>query len=200
MNTLDCHSILEIKAEEADFYELSALITSIRERLHSFGNKQEHVRLHSLEISERLTIPLQNLDNLYTMLFTENEKDISAAQRKYLNICEKLVAHFYCYIHHFIDLNEGESSNNAVGDTSENAKKLNYEFYFYAAYELRTPASMLKGYSEPPILAFMEVNSSPFVPENQDKFEKISYWVEELWKFINDLPTIWRAYKPEDAA
>ena len=200
MNTLDCRSIIEIKAQDVDFYELSALVKVAREHLDSFRNKQGFVRLHQFEISERLTIPLQNLDDLYTMLFTENEKALSEAQRKYLNICERLVAHCYCYIHHFIDLNDSESRNLAGVDISENTHKLNYEFYYNASYELRTPASALKGYSEPQILTFMGANSSPFVPENQDKFDKISYWVEELWKFINDLPNIWRAYKPEDTA
>ena len=192
MNTLDCRSIIEIKAEDADFHELSVLVKVVREDINSFRNKQGHGRLHSFEISERLTIPLQNLDDLYTMLFTENETVLSEEQRKYLNICEKLLAHCYCYIHHFIELNDTESRNNA--------QKLNYEFYYNAAYELRTPASALKGYSEPQILTFMGANSSPFVPESQAKFDKISYWVEELWKFINDLPNIWRVYKPEDAA
>ena len=200
MNTLDCRSIIEIKAQDADFYELSALVKLTRELLDSFRNQQGHGRLYPFEISERLTIPLQNLDDLYTMLFTENEHALSEAQRKYLNICEKLVAHCFCYIHHFIELNDSESSNNAVVDISENAQKLNYEFYYNAASELRTPASALKGYSEPRILTFMGANSSPFVPESQDKFDKISYWVEELWKFINELPNIWKAYKPEDAA
>ena len=200
MNTHDCHSIIEMRAQDTDFYELSALVKGIREHLTSFRDKQEHVGLQSFEISERLTIPLQNLDDLYTMLFTENEKALSEAQRKYLNICEKLVAGCYCYIHHFLDLNNSGSRNPAGADISENVRKLNYEFYYNASYELRTPASALKGYSEPHMLTFMEANSSPFVPENQDKFDKISYWVEELWKFINDLPNIWIAYKPGDTA
>ena len=199
MNT-DCRSIIESKARDADFYELSALIKITREHLDSFRKKQGHGRLRSFEISERLTIPLQNLDDLYTMLFTENEKALSEAQRKYLNICEKLVAHCYCYIHHFMELHDSESRNTALVDINENAQKLNYEFYLNAAYELRTPASLLKGYSQTQSLTFMGVDSPPFVPENQDKFDKFSYWAEELWKFINDLPNIWKAYKPEDAA
>ena len=200
MNIFDCRSILESKAQDADFYELSALIKVVREDLDAFRNNQAHGRLDLFEISERLTIPLQNLDDLYTMLFTENQTVLSEAQRKYLNICEKLLAHCYCYIHHFIDLIDSESRNPARVDISQNTQNLNYEFYYNAAYELRTPASALKGYSEPQILTFMGANSSPFVPESQDKFDKISYWVEELWKFINDLPNIWKAYKPEDAA
>jgi len=200
MNTLDCRSIIEINAQDVDFKKLRALVKVVREHLDSFRNKQGQVRLHSFEISERLTSPLQNLDDLYTMLFTENEKALSEAQRKYLNICEKLVAHCFCYIDHFIDLGDSESRNQAGVNISENDQKLNYEFYYNASYELRTPVSALKGYSEPQILTFMGAHSSPFVPENQDKFDKISYWVEELWKFINDLPNIWRAYQPEDAA
>ena len=200
MNNLDCHSIIGIKAEEIDFSELSALVKVLREHLESFRNQQRFLRLSSLEISERLTIPLQNLDELYTMLFTENEKVLNKAQIKYLKICKQLVAHCYCFIHHFIEPNNNESRNIDENNISENAKKMNYEFYLYAAYELRTPASALKGYSETKILGSMGIDVHPFFPENQEQFDKISYWVEELWKFINDLPDVWRAYEPEDAA
>ena len=84
MDTFDCNSLHEIRAEDTDFYELSALVKAIREELDSLRDKQGQVILHSSEISERLITPLQNLDDLYTMLFKENEKDLSEAQRKYL--------------------------------------------------------------------------------------------------------------------
>ena len=200
MDNIDCHSLHEIRAEDTDFYELSGLVKAIREQLDSLRDKQGQVRLHSFEISERLITPLQNLDDLYTMLFKENERDLSEAQRKYLVICEKLLASCYCFIQYFVELNKNKSKNNVKVDTNKYARKLAYEFYYNASYELRTPCSGLKGYAEPRILTFMGANSSPFVPENQEQFDKISYWVEELWKFINDLPDIWRAYDPEDAA
>jgi len=200
MNTLDCRSIIGLKVENVDFYELCSLVGVIRERLDAFRKQQSLARLSELEISERLITPLQNLDELYTTLFTENEKALSEAQRKYLKICEQLVAHCYCYILHFIEPDSSESRHTALDDIRENAQNLNYEFYYYAAYELRTPASALKGYSEATILRFMGVDVPPFLPENQEQFDKIIFWVEEFWKFINDLPDIWRAYKPEDAA
>jgi len=191
MDTIDCRSILKHQAQDADFYQLSALVKAVRVHLNSFNNKQGRVTLHTFEISDRLTTPLHNLDDLYTMLFKETERDVSEAHRKYLTICEKLVAYCYCYIHHFVELNDHQHRNNAILGTNEHAKKLAYEFYYNAAYELRTPCSALKGYSQPQILTFMGVDSPPFVPENQDKFDKISYWTDELWKFMDDLPGLW---------
>ena len=199
MDTLDCNSFHEIRAEDIDFYELSALVKAIRGQLDSLRDKQGQVRLYSFEISERLITPLQNLDDLYTMLFKENERDLSEAQRKYLVSCEKLLASCYCFVRYFVESNDNKSQNDVKDDSSKFANKLAYEFYYNASYELRTPCSGLKGYSEHRVLTFMGANSSPFVPENQEKFDKISYWVEELWKFINDLPDLWRAYTPEDA-
>ena len=197
MNNLDCRSIVGLKVQDIDFYELSALVKGIRGHLDTFRKEQSSARLSPLEISERLITPLQNLDELYTALFTENEKTLSEAQRKYLKICEQLVAHCYCYIHKFTEPNP---ENIAIYEISENSQNLNYKFYYYAAYELRTPASALKGYSEATIFRIMEIDVPPFIPENQEQFDKINFWVEEFWKFINDLPDIWRAYKPEDAA
>ena len=197
MNNLDCRSIVGMKPQDIDFYELSALVKGIREHIDIIRKEQSSARLSPLEISERLITPLQNLDELYTVLFTENEKALSEAQRKYLKICEQLVAHCYCYIYKFTELNPKDT---AIYEISENAQNLNYKFYYYAAYELRTPASALKGYSETTILRSMKVDIPPFIPENQEQFDKIKFWVEEFWKFINDLPDIWKAYKPEDAA
>ena len=197
MNNLDCRSIVGSKAEDIDFYELSALVQGIREHIDIFRKEQSSARLSPLEISERLITPLQNLDELYTTLFTKNEKALSEAQRKYLKICEQLVAHCYCYIHKFT---EPTPETIAIYEISENAQNLSYKFYYYAAYELRTPASALKGYSEATILRFMGIDVPPFLPENQEQFDKINFWVEEFWKFINDLPDIWKAYKPENAA
>jgi hypothetical protein len=45
----------------------------------------------------------------------------------------------------------------------------------------------------------MGIDVPPFLPENQEQFDKINFWVEEFWKFINDLPDIWKAYQPENA-
>lgn len=196
MNKLDCHSIVGLKAQDIDFYELSALVKDIRAHLDIFRKEQSSTRLPPLEISERLITPLQNLDELYTTLFTENEKALSEAQGKYLKICEQLVAHCYCYIHKFTKLTP---ENIVIYEISENAQNLSYKFYYYAAYELRTPASALKGYSEATILRFMGIDVPPFLPENQEQFDKINFWVEEFLKFINDLPDIWKAYQPENA-
>jgi hypothetical protein len=197
VNKLDSYSIVGLKAQDIDFYELSTLVKDIRAHLDIFRKEQSSARLPPLEISERLITPLQNLDELYTTLFTENEKALNEAQRKYLKICEQLVAHCYCYIHKFT---EPTPENIAIYEISENAQNLNYKFYYYAAYELRTPASGLKGYSEATILRFMGIDVPPFLPENQEQFDKINFWVEEFLKFINNLPDIWKAYQPENAA
>jgi hypothetical protein len=189
MNNIDCRSIRD--NQDVDFSQLSTVVRHVREYLNSFKTKQGHIEINSFEVSQQLVTPLQNLDDLFTMLFKETERDLSEAQRKYLTICEKLVAMCYCYLHHFIELHDGKSRSEAIVSTSEHAKKLAYEFYYNAAYELRTPCSALKGYSQPQILTLMGVNSPPFVPENQDKFDKISFWTDELWKFMDDLPSLW---------
>ena len=199
MNNLDCRSIVGLKADEVDFLELSTLIKAVREQIDSYRKKQSPSGLSKLEISERLITPLQNLDELYTTLFTENEQRLNETQRKYLEICELYVARFYCYIHHFIELKNSETQNIAVDEVKGHAQNLNYEFYYYAHYELLTPANIIRGYSEAKILGDMKVDVSPFMPENQEKFDKIRHWVEELLKFINDLPEIWKAYAPKDA-
>jgi hypothetical protein len=117
-------------------------------------------------------------------LFRENESRLNDAHRKYLTICERLVAACYCHLYHFIELHSGETI--AAGD--DHVKKLAHEFHYNAPYELRTPVSALKAYYEPRILASMGVSSTPFLPENQDRLDQISSWVGELWKFVDDLP------------
>ena len=104
---------------------------------------------------------------------------------------------------------QSEIRNDPISGTSEQDKKWAYEFYYNAAYELRTPYLILKGYFQPPTLAvdsdkghaFMNWIYSPlFVPKHQDKVDGINYWTDELGKFIEDLPNLWQAAGNEDAA
>jgi hypothetical protein len=193
MNNFDCHSIHS--NQDVDFDQLSTAIRNMKEWISSFKTKQGHIAISSFEISQQLVISLENLDELFAALFRENESRLSDVQKKYLTICERLLTACYCYINQFIELHRGE----AVTNRNEHAKKLAHEFYYNAAYELRTPISALKAYSEPQILISMGVNSSPFVPENRDRLDKISYWIDELWKIVEDLPNLWKAHEQDPA-
>jgi hypothetical protein len=141
---------------------------------------------------------LENLDDLFVTLFKETEHEISEEQRNYLTICERMVAVFYCYIYQFAEAHNLKSGNNNSVGIGESGKNLAYEFYYNAAYELRTPCGILKGYNERPFL--LNVAQPPVVPQNQDKLDKINYWIDELWKFTDDLPNLWKATEPEKAA
>ena len=183
----------------ADFHQLSILVEDIRAYLDSFRSKQGSITISSFEISPQLVTPLQNLDNVLTMLFKETETEMSEEQTRYLTICKRMVASFYCYIHHFIELHERE--HETIMDGSEHARKLAFEFYFNAAYELRTPYFVLKGYAQSPFLKFIDkVYRPPFVPENQSSLDKIVYWIEELGKFIVELPNLCKANERKGAA
>jgi hypothetical protein len=194
MNNINCRSIREHQG--IGFHQLSTAVRNMRQHVSSFKTIEGSTVISSFEISQQLVTSLENLDDLFAALFRENESDLSEAQKNYLAICEKLVAVCYCYLNQFIELHEGET----IANRSEHIKKLTYEFYYNAAYELRTPVSALQAYSEPPILKSMGVYSTPFVPENQDRLDKISYWIDELWKFIDDLPNLWKANEQDTAA
>jgi hypothetical protein len=197
MNTIDCHSIRYHR--DVDFHQLSMVVRNSREYLNSFKTTDGQIAIHAFEVPEQLTKPLQNLDDLLTTLFKETETAASEKQKKYLVTCEKLVAGCYCYIQQFIELNAGKSKSGTVAGTSEHTRELAYEFYYNAPYELRTPVSALKGYSEPQIRTLMGVDVPPFIPENQDKFDQIHDWIDELWKFMEDLPKLWQVNKQEDS-
>jgi hypothetical protein len=198
MQNVNCRSLIDNRG--ADFRQISALIANIRESLHAFRTDQGHIKLQSFEISQQMIVPIENLDDLFTGLFKETESELNEEQRKYLTICARALAAFYCHIDYFLELHNQEIRNEPIGATTEQVKNWAYEFYYNAAYELRTPYFILKGYTQPHILTFMGVDSPPFVPENQDKFDKINYWIDELWKFIDDLPNLWKANEQDDAA
>ena len=207
MHNINCRSIIDNR--DADFRQISLLVENIRESLNAFQTDQGHIRLQSFEISQQMVLPIQSLDDLFTMLFKETESELNEEQRKYLTICERALAAFYCHVQYFLELHDSEIRNDSISGTSEQARKWAYEFYYNASYELRTPYFILKGYSQAQTLAvdsdkwriFMSrIYSPPFVPEYQDKVDGISYWIDELGKFIDDLPNLWHAASQEDAA
>ena len=208
MDAIDCRSILGSQAQDANLYQLSALVKAVREQLNSLRENQRHVSLHSFEISEQLTTPLQNLDDLLTSLFQATETKVNEDQEKYFLICKRAIARFYCYIQSFIKQNIDNGKTNFPGDSSKQARKVAHEFYYNAVYELRNPYFLLHGFSQSQITESESMNwreylkqiyTSPIVPENQDKVNEISYWIEELGKFIEDLPRLWREAE-DDAA
>ena len=207
MQNINCRSLIDSRG--ADFSQISALIANIRETLNAFSTDQGHIKLQSFEISQQMVVPIQNLDDLFTTLFKEAESALNEDQRKYLTTCQRALAAFYCHIQYFLELHDPRSRSESINGTSEQARNWAYEFYYNAAHELRSPYFILKGYSQSQTLAldseewrtFMSrIYSPPFVPEHQDKIDGISYWIDELGKFIDDLPRLWTAAREEDAA
>ena len=207
MQNVNCRSLIDNR--DADFRQISELVANIRESLKAFRTDQGQIRLQSFEISQQMVIPIQHLDDLFTALFKETETELNEEQRKYLTICERALGAFYCHIQYFLELHNREIRSEPIKGTSEQARKWAYEFYYNAAYELRTPYFILKGYSQPQTLVvdsgkwwtFMRrIYSPPFVPEHQDKVDGISYWIDELGKFIDELPRLLNAASDENAA
>jgi hypothetical protein len=208
MSTIDCHSILASQTGDADFYQLSAVIKAVREQLNFLRDSHGRINLHSFEMAEQLILPLQNLDDLFTSLFQATEAKVNDDQREYFLMCKRAIAHFYCYIQYFIQQNLDNSKTNFPFDSSKQDRKMTHEFYYNAAYELRNPYFLLHGFSQSQLTESESMNwreylkqiyKSPIVPENQDKVNEIGYWIEELGKFIEDLPRLWREAE-DDAA
>ena len=190
MENIDCHSILDQR--EASFSQLDAVTK----------NSQNKVSTNSdslFKVPSELLIPLQNLDNLLTSLFKETESKVNQEQQNYLIRCKYVVAKFYCWIHVFFEILIDNKP-------TPSARRIAYEFFLNADYELRTPYYVLKGYAEeaPGVTTELDefiarIRSSPFIPENQDELDEISYWAGELGKFMNDLHRLWREFSDEDS-
>ncbi len=207
MYNVNCRSVIE--NQMTDFLQLSTLVENIRESLTTWRKDDGRVRIQSFEISPQLIIPLQNLHELFTTLFKETETALNEEQRRYLTTCERAIVIFYCYIHDFVELHGKKSQSDIGTNTREQARKLAYEFYHNALYELRTPYFILKGYSQAQMLegdsdearmARSRIYSPPIVPKRQQNIDKISYWIDELGKFIDDLSSLRKANEEEDAA
>ena len=185
MKTVSCRSLLNY--QEADFHQLDAVIKNCQTYLDA---KQSSRHSSPLRIPSELVTPLQNLDDLITDLFEETGSITNSEQQMYLMQCKRTIATFYCWIQVFFELLVDSQPR-------PSSRRLAYEFYLHASYELRTPYFVLKGYAQlvefdPQALDELthQIYSSPFVPENQDKVEGISYWTGELGKFIDDLPRL----------
>ena len=194
MHNIDCSNL---ESGNTDFQQLSLLVGKVREYLNSFRVNQEQISVYSFEIPQKLVTPLENLDELLLGLFQET--GLTDEQTKLLTTCERALASFYCWIDYcikaFIDNYKAELNV----DESQQAKRMTYKFYFYAMYELRNPYYLLRGHSQLQLLEpisdswkefLSQVYSPPLVPENQDKIEKINYWIEELGKFLDDIPRL----------
>lgn len=207
MKNLNCSSIH--KHPEAEFFQLNAVIKDARRNLDAFETRRKSFNAPKFELPQKLVILLQNLDDLSTLLFNETKSKINEDQKMYLMQCKRTVVTFYCYINHFIELFPDKDKREFNADANEKTRRLAYEFYRYASSELRTPFYNLKLYSqartfEPETNDWEEfvnrIFSTPFVPENQDKVDKISYWVDVLGEFMDDLPRLWQELSDEDTA
>ena len=202
MRKIDCSSL---ENGNTHFEQLSILVRNVREYLNSFRVNQEHIKVYSFEIPQQLVTPLENIDNL--LLTLSQEATLTDAQKKLLTTCERALARFYCWIHFCVNLLIDRCKLELDVDEIQQAKRMSYEFYFNAMYELRNPFYLLKGHSQAYLVDsesdkwrdfLSQVYSPPLIPENQDKIEKINYWIEELEKFMNDLPRL--SHEAENAA
>jgi hypothetical protein len=194
MRNMNCSNL---ENENADFEQLSVLVRNVQEYLNSLRGNQEQISVYSFEIPQQLLTPLENL---YELLLTlSQETGLTDEQTKLLTTCERALARFYCWIDYFIKVYIDRFKAENTMDEIQQAKRMTYEFYFYALYELRNPYYLLRGHSQLQLLEpisdsgeefLSQVYSPPLVPENQDKIEKINYWIEELGKFLDDLPRL----------
>ena len=194
MHNIDCSNL---ESGNTDFQQLSILVGKVREYLNSFRVNQEQISVYSFEIPQQLVTPLENLDEL--LLALSQETGLTDEQTKLLTTCERALASFYCWIDYCIKVYIDKYKAELNVDESQQAKRMTYEFYFYAMYELRNPYYLLKGHSQLQLLEpiadswkefLSQVYSPPLLPENQDKIEKINHWIEELGKFLDDLPRL----------
>lgn len=178
MSQIDCSSL---ENKNADFDQPSTLVRNVREYLNSFRVNQEHIRVNSFEIPQQLVIPLENLDDL--LLTLSQEARLTDAQKKLLTTCERALARFYCWIHYCVELYIDRCKAELNVGENQQARRMAYEFYFYAMYELRNPYYLLKGHSQAQIFEsesenwrdyLSQIYAPPLVPENQDKVEKIN--------------------------
>jgi len=192
MLNYDCRSILN--HPQADFYQLNTVVKNVRENLdfpeELFGALQ-------FELHQKLVLPLQNLDDLSSLLFKETESNLNEDQNRFLIQCKRTLVSFYCYLKYFVESLPDNDQRLSNVDANEGTRKLTYEFFRYASYELRTPFYSLMLYSQaqkhgPETMDWEEfanrIFSSPFVPDNQEIIEKINYWVDVLSEFMNALP------------
>ncbi len=202
----DCRSILINR--EADFHQLSIVIEGIRENLNVYRAENESIMVSLFEVPPELVIPLQNLDDLSAVLFKETQPWINDKQQRYLLVCKRTVAAFYCYIQQFIKTLADDYQKDSIADTNKQIRKFAFDFYHDVSYELRTPYYNLKLFTQNQILEsdtkevkefIGQINSSPFIPENQDTVEKINYWTGELEKFMDDVPRLMREFSNEES-
>ncbi len=99
-------------------------------------------------------------------------------------------------------------NQDSIADTNKQIRKFAFDFYHDVSYELRTPYYTLKLYAQNQIFEsdtkevkefIGQINSSPFIPENQDTVEKINYWTGELEKFMDDVPRLMREFSDEES-
>ena len=193
-----CKTIQENR--NANFYQLNTVLQETKKYVELFTN-QGIIKIDDFEVPSELLIALQNLDALLTDLFQESESQLNEAQERYLLISERTLVTFYCYIRFFIE-HKDDIKNKARAVQNKHTKNLASEFYYHAAYELRTPYNGMATYTMAQANALKtkeweefvnRIFSSPFIPENKIYINKIRFWTEKLGEFMDDLPSKWQA-------
>ena len=194
MQKLDCSSL---DNSNADFDQLSTVIGEVRNYFRTFGAHRDPIRVYSFEIPRQLMTPLENLNVLFRKLAQDGR--LTDAQINILTHCERGLARFYCWIRYFVDLYLERCRAEPTVDQTQQARHMTHEFYFYAMYELRTYFTVILGYLQTPLLEsesarrtdfLNQVYSSQPILENREIVEQINYWIEELRKFVDDLPRL----------
>ena len=207
MQNIDCDSILN--NQDSDFNQLNTVTSHVRELLDSYTDDINPGTESTFELPPHLLIPLENLDEQLTTLFTKTKDELNESQLKYLLGCKRAIALIYCHLQDFIkSIATGEEREPFEGQQRKD-KNIAYTFYLLASYEVRTPYNILKCYAKAQELNensikwqefVQQIFTSPFLPENEERVKEISFWTDELGKFISDLPQKMREYGYDDIA
>lgn len=165
MTTAKCRSAL--KPIQDDFEKLSLFITEVQRDI-SVWQAQKQLDNTLLEFLPELLTPLENLSLLTLALFRSTSRELKDYQIHTFNEWRLALASAYCVIQEFIqDI-----------DDSLMVKKVATNFYSYAAFELRPPLTILRGYFQ--LLDEQgDFLVAPF-SEYQDSLAEIDYWIEQF--------------------
>jgi hypothetical protein len=192
MEIIDCHSRLNIIKD--DFDQLSKYIVNAQNYIALWHSENQTNNLF-FEVPKELLTLLENLSKLTLFLFETTKSKLNEKQLKTLMGWEYATASSYCFIQAFIQIRHESimmKSNDAI---PTKRKKLTYQFYFDASYELRTPFSILKAYSQMVEAYPTEYLVPPFIPDHQDTLLEIKRWIEQVWEFVLALPEHIKMYQ-----
>ena len=193
MNTdyMNCYDLV-FKEMGNDLEQLHAYVVNAQIFIRSWQSEKYTDASSWFDIANQMFEPLTRFSQLTTSLYEIDRSELNDDQLKMLVMWERTIALAFCFIQWFIQ----------IDDESNEKENLTDQFCIYASSELRTPFTLLKGYSqmfqtvsenqsktEQAEQLVKHVLSSPFVPKHEDTLLQIDHWIEQIWNFIDYLTT-----------